>query len=374
MQTDIYARLRDLAASANSKPAEMRPVLLRVITDLFVLHAQHTPQELRLYEEMAGKLIDDSDEANLTLVARKLARCADSPVSVINRIRARGGAPANEILLVNAQVEWRDLRGIAASGACEQACAIAHRSDLDREITRILAGRPEREIARALAGNAKAPLALEDVRLLSARGREDAALAQALLGRGDLGLEHLPLYLSADAGQREKFVELTRADGLAQAGRHAVAESLDEASCAHLEAGALRQKRSTFALILAEFLRCDSLCARKIVDDESGDALTLAFISIGLPQEIGARIFLIAFPKVALSNESFNHNMRLFAALQRRDAARIVSAITGDEQSASAAYLRAQARRAPLGFPLAATGGNRAPAQDERDSLPAAAR
>lgn len=374
MQTDIYARLRDLAASADSKPAEMRPVLLRVITDLFVLHAHHTPQELRLYEEMAGKLVDDADEATLTLVARKLARCADSPASVMKTIRARGGAPANEILLVDAQIEWRDLRNIAASGGFEQACAIACRSDLDREITRILAGRPEREIARAHAGNALAPLAVEDVRLLAARGREDAALALALLGRGDASLDHLPLYLSANASQREKFVALVRAAGLAGAGRHAAAEPLDEAACARLEAGALRQKRSTFALILGEFLGCDSLCARKIVDDESGDALTLAFISIGLPQEIGARIFLIAFPKVALSNEAFARNMQLFASLSRRDAARIIAAVTGEERSAGAAYLRAQARRAPLGFPLAATGGERAPAQDEQRGLPATAR
>jgi hypothetical protein len=124
----------------------------------------------------------------------------------------------------------------------------------------------------------------------------------------------------------------------------------------------LRQKRSSFALTLAEVMGCDPLCARKIVDDENGEALTLAFISIGLPQEIAARIFLIAFPKVALSNEIFSADMALYASLPRRDAARIVAAITGEARSASASFLRAQARRAPFGGKTALQSGAGAPA------------
>ncbi len=371
MQTDIYARLRDLASSAESKPAEMRPVILRVITDLFVLHAQHTPQELHLYEEMADKLVDDADEATLAIVARKLARCADTPASILKKIRAQGGAAASEILLVDSQIEWRDLRAIAAGGGVEAACAIAGRKDLDREIAKILAGRPEREVARALAANAAAPLAVEDLRLLCARGREDPSLAQALLGRGELGLDHLPLYLSANSDQRRKLLEFTRTASLALVGRNEAATPLDDAACARLEAGALRQKRSSFALTLAEVMGCDPICARKIVDDESGEALTLAFISIGLPQEIGARIFLIAFPRVALSAEIFRANMALFVSLPRRDAARIVAAITGESRSASASFLRAQARRAPFNLAQAATAGDRAPVRDENRNFAA---
>jgi hypothetical protein len=370
MQTDIYARLRDLAVSAEAKPEEMRPILLRITTDLFVLHDQHTPQEIRLYEEMAGKLIDDADEASLNLVARKLARCADAPASVLQRIRARGGAPAHEILRVYARIESRELRQIAASGPCDQATAIAGRSDLDREISKILAGRQEREIARALAANALAPLAVEDLRLLCARGREDSALARALLSRSDLTLDHLPLYLAADAEQREKLIGLVRVESLASAGRNDASESLMDAACVRLEEGALRQKRSSFALVLAEILGCDPLCARKIVDDENGDALTLAFIAIGLPQSIGARIFLVAFPKVALSAEIFRRNLAMFDWLPRRDASRIVAAISGEARRADAAYLRAQGRRAPLGHG-AATEQQMDPARDEERVIPA---
>src|SRR5208282_5268627 len=129
-----------------------------------------------------------------------------------------------------------------------------------------------------------------------------------------------------------------------------------------------RQKRSSFALALAEILVCDHLCARKIVDDENGDALTLALISIGLPKEIAARIFLCAFPRVALSTEIFERNIGLFARLPRRGATRIVAAITGEAKSAGAAYQRARARRAQSG-PAAMNTGETASARDEAAPL-----
>ncbi len=258
------------------------------------------------------------------------------------------GAPAHEILLAGTQIEWTELRQIAASGACEHACAVAGRSDLDRELTGILASRPEREIARALAANALAPLAVENLRLLAARGREDAVLARALLDRGDLTLDCLPLYLAADLLERARLINMARGVGLLHAGRDVAAPPLDEALCARLEASALRSKRASFALTLAEILDCDPLCARRIVDDETGDAMTIAFVAIGLPMEICVRIFLIAFPKVALSPETFRRNLRTVETLPHRDALRIIAAITGITRSAGAAQ-RAQARRAPLG-------------------------
>ncbi|WP_294540560.1 DUF2336 domain-containing protein [uncultured Rhodoblastus sp.] len=349
MQTDIFARLRDLAASAGSGTGEMRPILLRVATDLFALHERHRPHEIRLYEEMADRLIADADEASLTLVARKLARCPDAPAAILRRIRARGGAPEVEILAADPRIEHKELRQVAAGGACDHACAVAGRDDLDREIAKILSRRPEREVVRALAANAKAPLAVEELRLLCARGRDDAVLAQALLARGEPMLEWLPLYLAADAAQREKLIGLARAAGLAQIGRPDDLPPLDEEAAARLESCALRRKRSALALTLAEILGCDQFRARKIVGDEGGDALTLAFIAIGLPREAAARILLAAFPKVALSVGAFARTMALYARLPRREASRIVAAFAGEAGKAGAKFLRARAARAQAG-------------------------
>ncbi|HUO55098.1 MAG TPA: DUF2336 domain-containing protein [Rhodoblastus sp.] len=329
MPTDIYARLRDLAASVEANPGEMRPVLLRVTTDLFALHPRHTGEEVRLYEEMAGKLIDDADESTLTQVARKLARCVDAPPALLKRIRARGGEPAREILSKTPQIDRRDLRQIAASGACDLASSVAARGDLDREIARLLAARPEREVLRALAANANAPLGGDDLRLLAARGREDSALARALLDRGDPTLELLPLYLSANAKERARLLALAMDANLSQTGRPESYGLQDEVTARRIELSATRQKRATFALTLADLLKCDPLIARRMVDDDSGDALAVAFVALGLPIEVAARIFLIAFPKIALSPDAFDRNMRLIATAPRRVALRMVEAMVG---------------------------------------------
>ena len=345
MSNDIYARLRELAASAEARPAIMRPVLLRVITDLFVLHPRHTPQEIRLYEEMAGKLVPDADEACLTVVARKLAQAADAPASVMKLVRESGGAAARELFRVDTRIELRELRQIAAGGPGEHAAAIAGRRDLDRELTKILSQRPERDIALALAANPLAPLALGDLRLLIFRGRGDADLARALLDRGDLTLDCLPLYLAANTTERARLIRLTRQASLAQVGRPDAAP-LDGQFRLRLETSA-RRDRACFARTLSEILASDADCGRRLVEDESGDALTLAFIALGVPSETSARLLLVAFPD--LSPEIFDRNCALIASLPRRDATRIIGAITGGTRSAAAASFRAEARRGTLG-------------------------
>jgi hypothetical protein len=200
-------------------------------------------------------------------------------------------------------------------------------------------------VVRALAANARAPLAVEDLRRLCARGRDDAVLARSLLDRGEPTLDVLPLYLAADLARREQLINLVRAAGLNHIGRADDLAPLDDEAVARLEAHALRRKRSSFALVLAKILGCDPLRARKIVEDEGGDALTLAFIAIGLPREIAARVFLVAFPKVALSVEAFERNIALYARLPRREAARIVDAITGEAGKTGATHARARAGR-----------------------------
>ena len=130
---------------------------------------------------------------------------------------------------------------------------------------------------------------------------------------------------------------------------------------ANLPKSALRTALTGFALMLAEMLNCDADCGRRLVEDESGDALTLAFIALGVPREICARIFLVAFPKVGLSCKTFDRNLALVASLPRRDATLVIGAITGAQKSAC---FRAGSRREP---PVSQTGtqANRPAFKDE---------
>jgi hypothetical protein len=77
---------------------------------------------------------------------------------------------------------------------------------------------------------------------------------------------------------------------------------------------------------------------------------------------------------VALSAEVFGANMAMFKSLPRIDAARIVAAITGEARSASASFLRAQARRAPFGGLTGAFVGNPGAVREETQLFPAVGR
>jgi uncharacterized protein (DUF2336 family) len=341
MPNDIHARLRDLAASATTNPGELRPVLLRVATDLFALNDRHTGDELRLYEEMAGRLIDGADESVLAHMARKLSRCLDAPPALLARIRARGGEPARELLRGTPGIERRDLLQTAAAGACDQACVVAGRADLDREIVRALAARPEREILRALAANRGAQLGPEVWRLLAARGRSDHELARALLGRGEPTLDGLPLFLAADAQERALLLALALEANLGHAGRPEPATPLDAETAERVEAAANRRNRASIARILAERLFCDLLAARRLVDDEEGDALALAFVAVGVAPDAAARILLAAFPAIALSPEASERVMRLIRTIPRRVALRMVEAMAGPARDRATAAARA---------------------------------
>lgn len=81
--------------------------------------------------------------------------------------------------------------------------------------------------------------------------------------------------------------------------------------------------------ILAERLHCDQILARRIVDDEEGEALAIAFVAIGLPKEAAARILLGAFPRIAELPEAFDHVMRLARTVPRRVALRMIDAMAG---------------------------------------------
>ena len=65
---------------------DMRPTLLRVLTDLYVQKLAHTPDEERHYTELALRLLDAVDVPTRTAVAARLSRHLSPPRRVIERL------------------------------------------------------------------------------------------------------------------------------------------------------------------------------------------------------------------------------------------------------------------------------------------------
>ncbi len=67
---------------------DMRPTLLRVLTDLYVQKLTHTPDEERHYTELALRLLDAVDVATRATIAGRLARHLSPPVRIIQQLAA----------------------------------------------------------------------------------------------------------------------------------------------------------------------------------------------------------------------------------------------------------------------------------------------
>ena len=78
--------LDHLARFAVPGDPDMRPTLLRVLTELYVQKPTHTADEERHYTELALRLLDAADISTRAAVAQRLARYKSPPRRVVERL------------------------------------------------------------------------------------------------------------------------------------------------------------------------------------------------------------------------------------------------------------------------------------------------
>ena len=72
---------------------DIRPTLLRVITDLYVQTDRHTADEEQQFVELMSRLIDEVDEPTRALVRARLARYAQTPTRVAQQLSSASEPP-----------------------------------------------------------------------------------------------------------------------------------------------------------------------------------------------------------------------------------------------------------------------------------------
>lgn len=94
MKSSAYPTLDGLVDLACRDGVDVRPTLLRVITDLYVQKPTHSTDEITQYVELALGLIDTVDEATRTAVAASLSNYAAAPAAVLARLGMAAPGPA----------------------------------------------------------------------------------------------------------------------------------------------------------------------------------------------------------------------------------------------------------------------------------------
>ena len=85
----MFPKLEGLDSLARRDGVDIRPTLVRVLTDLYVQKPAHTSEEERHYTELVLRLIDTVDLATRVTVAKKIAGYAGAPPAVARRLGAR---------------------------------------------------------------------------------------------------------------------------------------------------------------------------------------------------------------------------------------------------------------------------------------------
>lgn len=321
--------LHHLAACGLSEAGGPKPLLLRVLTDLFVMRPMHSHAESRQFAEIAHRLIADATQAECDHAASVLCHHPAAPPDLLDRLALRGGEGALLLFAHCRALSTPVLQDAAATGESAVAEAMARRADLDASMIATLAARDEIDVLHTLARNNSAPLAASVLVRLVARARLDAQLAQALVTRLPHRVETLALFMMADARARALMIARTRDSAGESETLSTALEHGAETALRRIEAMAVEGAMDDVAAALAEACQCDALLARAIVADSGGEPLAIALRALGLRPEIVTRIVLHVDPHICHARGRATALARLASGLSQQVARRILDAMSG---------------------------------------------
>ena len=364
--SDAPPDLSGLLELSRIEQLDLKPVILRVQTDLFLRAPHHDRAARDIFSSLACGLIPTVDEDTARLVAEKLASCAETPPAVLDALLARGGAVRAAVLAgsatltasVAARTSPRDDRTppMSATLTARLAALPALRGDALEDLSRD--GRPEVDVA--LAANREITLSGAPLKRLVDRARGMADLARLLLARPDLAASDLvPLYLYADAERRQSIAKAVEATAALR-------------PCAPVSRGlgasliGLSADRDVpaFVATLAGALGLPADFVTAVAEaDARYDLLALAMRAAGLHEEEAVYVFLTLNQGVARSTDRVSALVALFRAVSRPAARDLLVAIldaptserVGDHQPyyGPEAKLRQGAERAVAQRPVA---------------------
>jgi uncharacterized protein (DUF2336 family) len=321
-------RLEGLFALSRAQGLDVRPTLLRVLTDMFVEAKHLSEAEVARFGELAIHLVEQVDEETRLVVASKLGPNANAPRPVLDKLIASEPEAAERIIEASPLLTMEDLWTLAIDGGPMTCGAIARRRDLDLELTRFLARKGYPLVADALASNLAAPIDREVIASLAPSIFEVPDLADRIASRRGIEPAWLaPLFLVLPGPARASVLEAYRRHA---SDRRPLTRETQLAApqlvLALIETAALSRATEDLAIGLARILGIDGGDALRIVREPSGEALALALIAVGMPSDQAARVLMFTVRQFSESADGLRRLVQLMDTMPRSAATRIVRA------------------------------------------------
>lgn len=252
----LFPSFDGLMHLAKREGVDIRPTLLRVLTDLYVQAPGHSAEEQQHYVELASRLIVQVDEATRSVARARLSVYPDTPIEI------------------------RELLGLAKPAQLPQAAM--NPEPLQQ-------ARPQNETATADRHEAKLSMQPSDAASIDEMFMRAAPAERIQILRN---LESSPLRPAARIEPR-------------RAGR----------AVAVLERAAFARDQSAFAAELAHVLLLPASVGERIVADGSGEMLACAARALAMPAEVFQRVLLFLKPEWGSSVISVLRLARLYDSL-----------------------------------------------------------
>jgi len=257
METPSLRSLEGLTCVGLRGGVDMRPTLLRVLTDLYVQKLTHSAEEDHYYTELALRLLDSVDVTTRTAVATRLAHHLAPPRRVIERLAA-------------------DLPEVRATLLQHAAAAMASSA-------------ADLKLKASAAAGAK-PVSLPQ-HVEAAPAPISAAIA------GELN----ELFFAANADERRLILLNLHIVAALPAAPPDVVREVTIGR--RLEAAALARRREEFVQVLAQALRISREQAWRVAGDELGEPIVVTAKALAIPREVLYRILLFINTAVGHSVE-----------------------------------------------------------------------
>ena len=274
MTKSLFPGFDGLMSLSRREGVDVRPTLLRVLTDLYVQTRVHSDDEQRQFIALATRLIDQVDDATRAAIKAKLAVYPQTPVPVLQKLGLVAAQEGRRVPLA---------REIPAPPAAPSPA------------------RTPTEAEQRMAAN----MAMQPT---------DAA-------------EIHDMFFRADASQRALILHNLAQTPLKAAPRIPTVRA--KRAIQILEMAAIANDVENFTFELGDSLILPSRVAAQIVDDAGGEALAVAARALDMPSPNFQRILLFFKPAIGTSVNEVYRLSRLYDRLSDRSALVMLAAWRG---------------------------------------------
>lgn len=281
----VIPGLDGLMTLSRREGVDIRPTLLRVLTDLYVQAKAHSADEERQFVELASRLIDQVDDATRAAVRARLSVYPATPEELLGKLRLRRTDP-DQPLPVAAEI----------TAPPSQSPSVKPPTEAQLRMASSLAMRPN-----------------------------DAA-------------EITDIFFAATASERVQILQNIVQTPLKASARIPAARAARAIEI--LEMAAFAEDIENFAREVGEALILPSRIAEQVVNDPGGEPLACAARALNMPSPVFQRVLMFLNPALGSSVHYVFRLSRMYDRLSERTALIMLAAWRGSTMAVARAKYR----------------------------------